>query len=468
MAVSAAARGAPRPSLTADLGIACLLLLGLGSAVRYDPTWDSLDSRPLPAWFDEAKFGIFIHWGLFSVPSFGSEWFWWYWWKQNQSCYVSFMEENYPPGFTYEDFGPLFTAEFYNASQWADILQASGARYVVLTSKHHEGFTLWKSKYSWNWNSVDVGPKRDIVAELAAAIRNRTRIRFGLYHSLFEWFNPLFLADADNLFKTRVFPFSKSMPELFEIVNRYQPDILWSDGDGDAPDMYWNSTGFLAWLYNESPVRDTVVTNDRWGQNCICKHGGFYTCTDRYNPGHLLSHKWENCMTIDRMSWGYRRNANVQDYLAIEELVEQLVKTVSCGGNLLLNVGPTHEGLIDPIFEERLRQMGSWLRVNGEAIFGTKPWRAQNDTVTPGVWYTSRPQNNIVYAFFLKWPPSGFLVLQQPSSKAGKTQVQLLGHREPLKWVSLGKQGIIVSLPHLNGAQLPCLWAWTLTFSDVG
>ncbi|MGH0131110.1 UNVERIFIED_CONTAM: hypothetical protein FKN15_009752 [Acipenser sinensis] len=290
---------------------------------KYEPTWESIDSRPLPGWYDQVKFGIFIHWGVFSVPSFGSEWFWWYWQKQKLKPYVDFMENNYPPGFKYEDFAQDFTAEFFNAKQWAEILSASGAKYVVLTMKHHEGFTLWGSKYSWNWNAVDLGPKRDLVAELGDAVRNQTDLRFGLYHSLFEWFNPLFLEDAANVFRTNKFPTTKSLPELYEIVNKYHPEVLWSDGDGDAPDTYWNSTGFLAWLYNESPVHETVVTNDRWGYGSICKHGGYYTCTDRYNPGHLLSHKWENCMTIDQKSWGYRRDAVLSDYLTIEQLVKR-------------------------------------------------------------------------------------------------------------------------------------------------
>uniref|UniRef100_A0A8C3RMK4 Alpha-L-fucosidase n=1 Tax=Chelydra serpentina TaxID=8475 RepID=A0A8C3RMK4_CHESE len=385
------ALGIGQQSPTMLLLLLCLLLSPQGCSTRYDPTWESLDSRPLPTWFDEVKFGIFIHWGVFSVPSFGSEWFWWYWQKEKRPSYVEFMETNYPPGFSYEDFGPLFTAEFFDANQWAAILKASGAKYVVLTSKHHEGFTLWGSKYSWNWNAVNVGPKRDIVAELATSIRNRTDLHFGLYHSLFEWFNPLFLYDASNVFKTRQFPTAKSLPELYEIVTKYQPEILWSDGNGNAPDTYWNSTGFLAWLYNDSPVRDTVVTNDRWGVGSICKHGGYYTCSDRYNPGHLLPHKWENCMTIDKRSWGYRRNTQLSDYLTIEEL--QLVETVSCGGNLLMNIGPTHDGRIDVIFQERLRQMGVWLSVNGEAIYGTKPWRTQND---------SKDRN--VKALFKNWP----------------------------------------------------------------
>nr|XP_020668534.1 plasma alpha-L-fucosidase isoform X2 [Pogona vitticeps] len=377
------------------------------------------------------------------------------------------MNANYPPGFTYEDFGPSFTAEFFDANQWADILKASGAKYIVLTSKHHEGFTLWGSKYSWAWNAVDVGPKRDIVAELASSIRNRTGLRFGLYHSLFEWFNRLFLEDAASAFMKRQFASLKSLPELYEIVNQYQPDILWSDGDGNAPDTYWNSTGFLAWLYNDSPVRDRVVTNDRWGAGTICKHGGYYTCADRYNPGHLLSHKWENCMTIDRKSWGYRRNAQLSDYLAIEDLVKLLVETVSCGGNLLMNIGPTHDGRIPVIFEERLKQMGNWLEINGEAIFSTKPWRAQNDSVTPDVWYTSKPKEDILYAIFLKWPSSGTLVLGEPKGIPGKTEVMLIGYAEPLPWVSLGEKGMMVATPLLSFTKLPYQWGWTLRITHA-
>ncbi|XP_069463713.1 plasma alpha-L-fucosidase [Ambystoma mexicanum] len=458
------------PPLTTAVMVMLPFALLLGSTlvggVKYQPTWESLDKRPLPSWYDDVKFGIFIHWGVFSVPSFGSEWFWCYWQKEKLKSYVEFMQRNYRPDFTYEDFGPMFTAEFYDADKWAAILKASGAKYVVLTSKHHEGFTLWGSKYSWNWNSVDVGPKRDLVGELAEAIRTKTDLHFGLYHSLFEWFNPLFAADEKNKFKTRLFAATKTMPELYELVMQYKPDILWSDGDATAPDTYWNSTDFLAWLYNESPVRDTVVTNDRWGKATSCKHGGFYTCSDRYNPGHLMPHKWENCMTIDRYSWGYRRNAQLSDYLTIEELVQTLVETVSCGGNLLMNIGPTHEGQIIPIFEERLRQMGDWLKVNGEAIYSSKPWRAQNDTVTEKLWYTMGPQG-YVYCILFNWPVSGLVLLGEPIATVGVTEVYLVGWDKPLPWVSLGQQGMMVSLPPLTYRQMPCKWAWTLRILDV-
>ncbi|XP_032881956.1 plasma alpha-L-fucosidase isoform X1 [Amblyraja radiata] len=431
------------------------------------PSWDLIDSRPLPPWYDQAKFGIFIHWGVFSVPSFGSEWFWYYWQTRKLKPYVEFMERNYPPGFTYPEFAPKFSAAFFDAAQWADLLNASGAKYVVLTSKHHEGFTLWGSKYSWNWNAVDVGPHRDLVEELAQAVRSRTSLRFGLYHSLFEWYNPAFLEDAANVFRTNKFPTTKSLPELYEIVNKYRPEILWSDGDAGAPYTYWNSTGFLYWLYTQSPVRETVVTNDRWGSGTICRHGGFYTCADRYSPGHLLDHKWENCMTIDSKSWGYRREAQLQDYLSIEELVKTLVETVSCGGNLLMNIGPTHDGRIIPIFEERLRQMGQWLRVNGEAIYKTKPWRRQNDTVTPGVWYTSVPGKPVVYATFLSWPKQGLLILGAPHPTAGKTKVNLVGYSAPLEWETFGGQELVVMLPSVSADQLPCQWAWSVKLTNV-
>lgn len=121
--------------------------------------------------------------------------------------------------------------------------------------------------------------------ELAKAIRTNTRIRFGLYHSMYEWYNPLYLADKRNNFTTDTFVTQKIMPELHELVETYRPEVVWSDGDWEASDSYWKSKEFLAWLYNESPVRDTVVVNDRWGSNMPCHHGGFYTCTDRFNPG---------------------------------------------------------------------------------------------------------------------------------------------------------------------------------------
>ncbi|XP_003747622.1 alpha-L-fucosidase [Galendromus occidentalis] len=378
------------------------LLLSIASVVlgleRYVPTWESLDKRPAPTWYDEAKVGIFLHWGVFSVPSFSGEWFWQHWSSGNADA-VDFMKRNYRPGFTYADFAKDFTAEFYNASRWAKLFNDAGAKYVVLTSKHHDGYTLWPSPTSFNWNSMDVGPKRDLVGELATAARAEG-LHFGLYHSLYEWFNPLYLQDKRNLFETQTYVERKAMPELYQIVNDYEPEIIWSDGDWEATDEYWNATNFLAWLYNDSPVRNSVLVNDRWGLGTPCAHGDFYNCKDRYNPGTLQTHKWENAMTLDRDSWGYRRTMSLEDVLDTQELLTTLVETVSCNGNLLVNVGPRKDGTIEPIFEERLLEMGEWLKVNGEAIYESRPWLHQNDTTNPDVWYTAK--NQAVYAIILK------------------------------------------------------------------
>ncbi|KAF7277406.1 hypothetical protein GWI33_007650, partial [Rhynchophorus ferrugineus] len=127
----------------------------------YQPTWESLDTRPLPEWFDKAKIGIFIHWGVFSVPSMGTEWVWTFW--NDGDEVTKYIQDNFPPGFSYQEFAKDFTAEFFNAAEWAQLFARSGAKYVVLTSKHHEGFTMWPSSYSYSWNAKDIGPHRDIV-----------------------------------------------------------------------------------------------------------------------------------------------------------------------------------------------------------------------------------------------------------------------------------------------------------------
>ncbi|XP_022808791.1 uncharacterized protein LOC111345779 [Stylophora pistillata] len=442
------------------------------NTVKFSPSWKSLDRRKIPSWYDDAKFGIFVHWGLYSVPSFDNEWFWYNWKALKKKKYVDFVEKNYPPGFSYNQFAPMFKAEFFDANQWAKLVARSGARYFVFTSKHHEGFTNWNSSTAWNWNSVDVGPHRNIVDELARAFRNLNdpHIKFGLYYSLLEWFNPRFLKDKANDFKTDEYVQAVLKPQLYDLINTYKPEYLWTDGDSAANASYWRSEEFLTWLFNESPVRDTVVVNDRWGRGCRCRHGGVYTGLDRYNPGKLQKMKWENAMTIDRRSWGFRREANLKDYLSIEELIKQLVSTVSCGGNLLMNVGPASDGTIAPIFQERLAQMGDWLKVNGDAIYKTKPWRAQNDSVNGDVWYTSRGGH--VYAIALKWPPSGKLVLGDPIFIPDETKVRILGTENELKWKhgskqKSGKRKIEIHVPVLPVSELPCLWAWVFKLTDV-
>ncbi|XP_034502360.1 tissue alpha-L-fucosidase [Ailuropoda melanoleuca] len=436
---------------------------GVQRARRYTPDWQSLDSRPLPDWFDKAKFGVFVHWGVFSVPAWGSEWFWWHWKGEGLPQYERFMSDNYPPGFSYADFGPQFTARFFHPETWTDLFQAAGAKYVVLTTKHHEGFTNWPSPVSWNWNSKDVGPHRDLVGELGKALRKRN-IRYGLYHSLLEWFHPLYILDKKNGFKTQYFVRAKTMPELYDLVNRYEPDLIWSDGEWECPDTYWNSTEFLSWLYNDSPVKDQVVVNDRWGQNTSCHHGGYYNCQDKFKPESLPEHKWEMCTSIDRVSWGFRRNMVMGDIASECEIISELVQTVSLGGNYLLNIGPTKDGLIVPIFQERLLAVGKWLSINGEAIYASKPWRVQLEKNTTSVWYTSR--GAAVYAIFLHWPDDGVLYLASPVTTS-TTQITMLGIEKDLKWSTDPEEGLLVYLPQLPLFTLPVEIGWTIKLTGV-
>ncbi|XP_050666579.1 tissue alpha-L-fucosidase [Leptidea sinapis] len=444
---------------------------------KYSANWNDLDSRPLPEWYDKAKIGIFLHWGVYSVPSFGSEWFWSNWIGGN-SKYVNFMKKNYP-GFTYQEFAPMFKAEFFDPDEWAALFNKAGAKYIVLTSKHHEGFTLFPSKRSFSWNSVDIGPKRDLVGDLAQAVRKQG-MKFGVYHSLYEWYNPIYLEDKRTLFLSKNYPQTKLWPDIKQLINDYKPSVLWSDGDWEALDVYWNSTDLLAWLYNDSPVKDDIVVNDRWGIGIPCHHGDFYNCADRYNPGKLQSHKWENAFTVDTKSWGFRRNMDIQDILTIEKLLLEVVSTVSCGGNALINVGPTKEGTIAPIFQERLLALGEWLETNGEAIYGTSPWLHQNDTTNGDVWYTcnkaeydglnptSIPTKSdsvlAVYATFFTWPENNVLNITDTTTflHDGTIVATLLGHEGELQW-KIEKDRTYINLP--NKAGVKSNYAWSLKFA---
>nr|XP_020634600.1 tissue alpha-L-fucosidase [Pogona vitticeps] len=245
---------------------------------------------------------------------------------------------------------------------------------------------------------------------------------------------------------------------------RYKPDLIWSDGEWEAPDTYWNSTAFLAWLYNDSPVKDTVVVNDRWGINCSCRHGGYYNCQDKYKPGTLPDHKWEMCSSIDRSSWGYRSDMQIDELMDEPAIIQELVQTVSYGGNYLLNVGPTKEGVIVPIFQERLLALGKWLSINGEAIYESTPWREQKENATDNTWYTSR--GAAVYAIFLIWPESNVLTLSSPVPSSS-TQVTMLGFSGPLKWQELPGKGLQVTLPSAIPSLLPLQPGWTVKLTDI-
>lgn len=427
-------------------------------AQKFEPTWESLDKRSTPAWFDEGKFGIFIHWGVYSVPAWGpkgkySEWYWNDMMNRDGETW-KFHARTYGEQFRYQDFAPQFKAELFNPDQWAELFARSGAKYVVLTSKHHDGFCLWPSAQSWNWNSVDVGPHRDLCGDLTRAVKARG-LKMTFYYSLYEWFHPLYKTDVKRYVDQHM------LPQIKDLVQRYEPAMVWPDGEWEHPSDVWRSTEFLAWLFNESPVKDQVAVNDRWGKECRGKHGGFYTTEyGGFTEGQIgAGHKWEECRGMGA-SFGYNRNEDINDYRPAREMVHLLIDTVSKGGNLLLDIGPTADGRIPVIMQQRLVEIGAWLKVNGEAIYGTRPWRKHSEG--DKVRYTAK--GDAVYAVSLGWPGRE-LVLAEPRAK-GDVAVSLLGRSEPLKVRSEGGK-LHIEVPALSVDEVPCQHAYAFKITGV-
>jgi len=360
-----------------------LLLLFTCPAIaqQYQANWESLNKRGIPRWFKQDKFGIFIHWGVYAVPSYapviensGDSYAEWYWYRVNQGKkdYKTFHDKNYGANFLYPQFESQFRAEMFDPQQWADIFKKSGARYVVLTSKHHEGYCLWNSVEAdrdWQrpWNAVTGTPHRDLLGDLTNAVRG-AGLKMGYYYSLYEWFNPLWLQDKKRFVTEHMFP------QFKDLVTKYKPAIIFSDGEWELSDTAWKSTELLAWLFNESPVAKDVVVDDRWGNNTRGKNNGSTYTTSEYGSGMTADVVWEESRGIGH-SYGYNRNEQLGDYKTSHDLILMLVDIVSRGGNLLLDIGPTADGRIPVIMQQRLIDMGNWLNINGEAIYGTTPWR---------------------------------------------------------------------------------------------
>jgi len=425
----------------------------------YEPNWDSLDSRPCPAWFDEAKFGIFIHWGVYSVPAWGpkgkySEWYW-HDMQNKKGPTWKFHARTYGESFRYQDFAGMFKAEMFDPDQWADLVARSGARYVVLTSKHHDGFCLWPSAESWNWNSVDVGPHRDLLGDLTDAVRKR-EIKMGFYYSLYEWYHPLYRTAPERYVNEHM------LPQFKDLVGRYKPSLIFADGEWDHPSKFWKSEEFLAWLFNESTCRDDVVINDRWGKETRSRHGGYYTTEyGHVGGGKDLAerHKWEECRGMGA-SFGYNRYEDIFDYKSATDMIHLLIDLVSKGGNLLLDIGPTGDGRIPVIMQDRLVEIGEWLKTNGEAIYGTKPWRETSDGDL--VRYTAK--GDAIYAICLGWPGRE-LVLTAPKPTTA-TVVTMLGCDRPLRWRIIGGT-MHIDVPPLSVDETPCRHAYVFKLTAL-
>jgi alpha-L-fucosidase len=362
------------------ISVLLLLIISIANAQQYEANWASLNQRKIPAWFHQDKFGIFIHWGVYAVPAYapvipnsGLSYAEWYWYRVNegQEDFKAFHDKNYGSNFQYQQFESQFKAEMFDPKKWADIFKRSGARYVVLTSKHHEGYTLWNSAESdrdWKrtWNAVTGTPKRDLLGDLSDAVR-ADGLKMGYYYSLYEWFNPLWQSDKARFVSEHMFP------QFKDLVTKYKPSVIFSDGEWEMSDTAWRSPELLAWLFNESPVKNEVVVNDRWGRTTRGKNTGCTYATSEYGAGMQPGIVWEENQGIGH-SYGYNRNEGLDDYKTSHELILILVDVVARGGNLLLDVGPTADGRIPVIMQQRLVDMGDWLVKNGEAIYRTEPY----------------------------------------------------------------------------------------------
>ncbi|MCF8368628.1 MAG: alpha-L-fucosidase [Bacteroidales bacterium] len=460
------------------LVILCLFFIKGVLSQAYQPTWESLDKRPVPAWFEDAKFGIFIHWGVYSVPAYRpleeglyasyAEWYYARVYKNEKSGGKAFHDKNYGEDFEYRQFAPIFKAELWDPDQWAKLFKDSGAKYVVLTSKHHDGYCLWptKSPYKKDWNSMEVGPKRDLVGELTEAVR-KEGLKMGLYYSIVEWESSKtsrtqtgYHIPLDHVEKYKIpeteYVDKHLLPQLKELVNNYQPSLIFADGgEWDGTEEYWKTKEFLSWLYNESLVKDEVVVNDRFAKGMPGHHGDYYS--SEYKDANLdYQHPWEESRGIGG-SYGFNRAENLEDYSTSGELINELIDIVSRGGNLLLNVGPTADGRIPVIMQQRLKDIGDWLKVNGEAIYGTKPWKVEQ-TNSP-FKYTSR--DNSVYVFISDWVKPSFKI--NMSAGALVKNVSLLGSDVGVNWKILekGQKELFVEFPDFKMNNIPCHYACT-------
>ena len=449
------------------------------SSQKYEASWESLDRRPIPAWFQDAKFGIFIHWGIYSVPA---------WRKVTEGRYASYAEwyysrvmfdetgggqafhaKNFGKDFEYRDFAPLFRAELFDPDQWAELFAKSGARYVVLTAKHHDGFCLWptKSPYKKGWNSMDVGPKRDLVGDLTDAVRKKG-LRMGLYYSVIEWesswthrtetgyFIPKRLVEKYGIPEDKYID-DHMIPQLKELVMTYKPAVIFGDaGEWDRTAEEWKTLDFLAWLYNNAPNKDEVVVNDRFGKDMPGKHGDYFSSEYQDAEGVGTFHPWEESRGIGG-SYGFNRDENIDDYNTSEELVHEMVDIVSRGGNLLLNVGPTADGRIPVIMQERLVDIGRWLEVNGEGIFGTKPWEKAgiNRRSDKSLFFTKKGED--LFVICTRWP--GREIEIKGLDEAAKTEVRLLGYDGNVAWRKT-EDGLSIQPPAVSPATFPCNYAW--------
>jgi alpha-L-fucosidase len=292
----------------------------------------------------------------------------------------------------------------------------------------------------------------------------------GLYYSIIEWESNSTKRTESGYFLPEQIIEKYKIPEqeyvdkhmlvqLRELVENYKPSLIFADGgEWDQTDDYWKTKEFLAWLYNESPVKDEVVVNDRFCKGMPGNHGDYYSSeykdADDGGPGQ---HPWEESRGIGG-SYGFNRAEGIEDYSSSKELIHEMIDIVSRGGNLLLNVGPTADGRIPVIMQERLQDIGYWLQVNGEAIYGTRKAHVPKpEGLEQEIFFTGR--DNTLFCIFTKWNDLIEIKLNEGEEVE---DIRLLGYNKDIKWELAESNKLRIQIPKLTIEDLPCLYAWSL------
>jgi alpha-L-fucosidase len=456
----------------------------------FQANWESLKRYQTPDWYQDAKFGIFIHWGVYSVPAFGSEWYPREMYMEGSNVFNHHIDKYGPQSQAgYKDFIPLFKAEKFDPNAWAELFRRAGAKYVIPVAEHHDGFPMYDCSFT-DWSAAKMGPKRDIVGELAAAVRKQG-LHFGASsHRAEHWFffegGRQFHSDVNDARYLGLYgpAIPKRMPganqdtkpdkawmdnwlaRTGEIVDKYEPEIVWFDWWIEEPAWQSHLQTFAAYYYNRAAEwKRGVAINYK---NLAFPDGTAVLDIERGQLDTARKYFWQTDTSISIKSWGY---INDDAFRSAESLIQQLIDIVSKNGALLLNVGPKPDGTIPEQAQAILLDIGRWLSANGEAIYGTRPWKIYgegptkvvggsfNDTATRGytiqdIRFTTK--GDVLYAIALGWPENGRLIIKSlakgsPAGERNIKTVQLLASGTNLKWTR-DTGGLTLELPsHKTG-----------------
>jgi alpha-L-fucosidase len=363
----------------------------------FEANWDSIRSHyTVPQWFIDAKFGITMHWGLFSVAAYHNEWYE----KYMYTTFADWHAKNFGPQdtFGYKDFIPLFTAKDFNADDMAELVKESGAKYFVPTVEHHDGFSLWKSATN-PWNAADMGPHRDLIGEMAVATR-KAGLKFGvashnMEHYTFVNPTPGLKSDVDNPKNANFYWHDHSDARLqefledwvkknIELIDQYKPDVMWFDNGLNGRNFDPLKMKVAAYYYNRALEWKKDVTIETKDSAFLAGSVLDFEKLNPRGPTQILKGVWDAEEPIGS-TWGYSAANPVETFRGAQSIIGELSTILSMNGSLLLNLSPTGTGAISEPQQTALKEVGKWLAVNGEAVYGTHAW------VVDGEGFTSLP-----------------------------------------------------------------------------